>query len=55
VNEINLQAIAAAGLKIGIDPMAVRASLLGPIAERFTEPDIVNPFRTPTFALDSRS
>jgi len=52
-NVINLQAIAAAGLKIGIDPMGGSGiAFWGPIAERYhLNLDIVNPYIDPTFAF----
>lgn len=52
-NVVNLQAIAAAGLKIGVDPMGGSGvAYWEPIAERYgLNLDIVNPYADPTFAF----
>jgi phosphoglucomutase len=52
-NVVNLQAIAAAGLKIGVDPMGgAGVAFWEPIAERYgLNLDIVNPYADPTFAF----
>nr|XP_061806019.1 phosphoglucomutase-like [Nerophis lumbriciformis] len=50
---LNLEAVAAAGLRLGVDPMGGAAvDYWGPIAERWQlDLEVVNPRRDPTFAF----
>ena len=52
-NVVNLEAIAAAGLKIGVDPMGgAGVAFWAPIAERYgLNLEVVNPLVDPTFSF----